>query len=99
MSGEKGKEIYFTRRWRHLRDRIRERDGHLCSQCKANGLTVAGVDVHHKKPLFQNPELAFNEDNLILLCRPCHYKHKEVEKSEKEKAWQRLVDELVEVES
>ena len=52
-----------------------------------------------KKPLFQNPELAFNEDNLILLCRPCHYKHKEVEKSEKEKAWQRLVDELVEVES
>lgn len=99
MAGHEGKEIYFTRRWRNLRDRIRERDGHLCSECKGNGLTVAGIDVHHIKPIMEFPELAFNEDNLILLCRPCHYKHKQVEVTEKEAAWQSLVDELIEVES
>ena len=34
--------------------------------------TVQAEEVHHKIPVEERPDLAFHEDNLLSVCRPCH---------------------------
>ena len=34
----------------------------------------AAREVHHKKPVRQFPELAFDMENLTSLCIPCHHR-------------------------
>jgi hypothetical protein len=51
-----------------LRAIVLERDGFKCVDC---GSSVA-LEVHHKKPVKDFPELEFDLDNCITLCRSCH---------------------------
>ncbi len=48
---------------------ILERDGYSCRLCgaKSNRLTL-----HHILPIWARPDLAAEENNLIVLCRACH---------------------------
>lgn len=52
--------------------------GGLCECCLKAGIIKAGVIVHHKVHLtpdnIDNPEVALNPDNLMLVCRDCHAK-------------------------
>ena len=40
----------------------------VCADCKRE----AAVDVHHKVPLSERPDLRCVEDNCVALCHACH---------------------------
>lgn len=53
-----------------MRERIRKRDGYLCSACKAEGVLTPGYQVDHTVPLEQGGS---NDDgNQALLCKRHH---------------------------
>lgn len=51
-----------------IRREILERDGWKCFVCGVGGK----LEIHHKKPVYSHPELAFAKDNLGAICRQCH---------------------------
>ena len=44
----------------------------LCQPCMADGRTTAAKDVHHIVKVSDRPELVYDEDNLLSVCRACH---------------------------
>lgn len=67
------KKFYDDRYWITLANRILERDGNECQECKREGkLTIKQhnkkLDIHHIKELETNPELAYEESNLLTVC-------------------------------
>lgn len=54
--------------WDRLRDRV-VRDAGECQACNAK----KGLEAHHKTPVHVWPEGELIEDNLIVLCRDCHF--------------------------
>ena len=71
--GENAKER-TTYKYRQFRKRILERD-EICQMCG----TKKNLEVHHTMPFAQYPELRYDEDNAITLCKKCHMKlHKEL---------------------
>lgn len=54
------------------RKKVYQRDNYKCQQCNSNKRTK--LHMHHIIPLFQDPSLAFDMDNLITLCPDCHIK-------------------------
>ena len=52
-----------------MRHQLLERDGFQCRLCgKLGGL----LEIHHIIPIWAQPELAANRDNLAMVCVPCH---------------------------
>lgn len=47
-----------------------EKQAGICADCQ----TRAGIDLHHIKTRGSRPDLKYNLDNLVLLCRKCHQK-------------------------
>ncbi|MBC1983022.1 HNH endonuclease [Listeria booriae] len=72
----KNKSFYRTQAWIDLRTSIYIRDGGRCREC---GKFVYGRDaqVHHIKPIWKNPELKLDVENVILVCAACHPKLEE----------------------
>ncbi len=68
------KKLYNSSAWKNLARNIRERQFYRCQVCGALNATA----VHHIHPLtpenVENPRVALNPDNLILLCADCHNK-------------------------
>ncbi len=69
--------------WQAQRARTRERDGYRCAECGAAETRNHQHDVHHRVPfrvfnyipgLNRNDRLANRLENLVLLCRRCHYR-------------------------
>lgn len=58
------------RPWRRLRDRVMQRDGGLCQECRRAGLVTAATDVDHIQSLSAGG--ADDESNLQALCSACH---------------------------
>lgn len=69
------RQWYSGRRWRKLRE-LFLMDHPLCVD--PFGLhgerPVPATEVHHKIPRRQRPDLAYDEENLEGLCKPCHSK-------------------------
>lgn len=67
------KSLYYrylrSNRWRKKRQKVLERDGHMCQNCGCDVSQFA--DVHHKtyKRLYRE-----RLSDLITLCRSCHNK-------------------------
>jgi len=57
--------------WKTVRRTIIIRDELTCKKC---GVRDVRFDVHHIKPYKKYPEIRFEEDNLITLCKNCHKK-------------------------
>lgn len=55
-------------RFRRARKQALLRDGYQCQSCG----TRENLTVHHQIKARTAPELAFDVDNLITLCRSCH---------------------------
>ena len=69
---------YQSTEWDKLRRKVLRRDGYSCQFCgklclgkKRNGESPI---VDHIMPVKEYPHLAFNEDNLRVLCRSCDNK-------------------------
>jgi 5-methylcytosine-specific restriction protein A len=73
-------EIYQDKRWLKLRNHKR-RVNPLCERCESLGKVTPMVEVHHKVPFDDEPDLAFECDNLESLCTLCHeFRHKELKR-------------------
>lgn len=54
--------------WKVWRKKVFKRDGYKCIDCGKGGY----LEPHHIIPLKENLKEAFNINNGITLCRPCH---------------------------
>ncbi len=68
---KKTRNFYDSVEWRHMREFVK-RDEKICRMCKAEGFTVAGVEVDHIIPRVKRPDLQLERSNLQLLCVPHH---------------------------
>lgn len=57
--------------YRSWRATVYERDAYTCQEC---GQVGGSLEAHHIKPWSECPELRFDVDNGITLCKPCHAK-------------------------
>lgn len=63
-----------SKRWKSLRERIIKRDGGMCNRCwvQLNLIENNNLQVHHIKPRSEYPELMYDPDNLITVCKTCN---------------------------
>lgn len=63
-----------TTRWTKMRKKILKRDKYLCQRClhKYSELNSNELQVHHIRSRKNHPELMFDEDNLMTLCKTCN---------------------------
>jgi 5-methylcytosine-specific restriction endonuclease McrA len=66
--------FYDSKQWKCKREAILVRDKYQCQECRRYGKLVEAKEVHHKVHLEDAPELAFDDDNLVSLCKACHRK-------------------------
>lgn len=61
-------------KWRRLRLYIIDRDNCMCQRCynKYNIINSNDLTVHHIKSRHYYPELIYDEDNLVTICRQCN---------------------------
>ena len=95
MSRDKNyQRLLNSKRWRQGKAYVDARAEGLCERCKREGDITPGVDHHHIVPVESaNPDdpkamerLAFDVNNIELLCVPCHIKtHQEMRSHTKEK--------------
>lgn len=77
MAKEFAKAFYNSKKWKDCREYIYNKYFGICAECGK-----PGEEVHHIKFLtpsnINDPSISLNEDNLILLCKDCHFKkHKD----------------------
>lgn len=65
--------FYATYEWRQLRYRALKKYGSRCLCCGRSPKDGATMHVDHIKPRKQFPELAFELDNLQVLCAVCNH--------------------------
>lgn len=71
------RKIYSSERWRRLRAWKFSCDP-LCESCLREGKTVPAEDIHHVVSFMSTDDpqrrihLAYDYDNLMSLCKPCH---------------------------
>lgn len=71
--------IYQDTRWKRLRA-IKFAEAPLCEHCLREGRVTQTEEVHHivpfdvKASVDEQERLAFDYDNLVSLCVPCHKK-------------------------
>lgn len=70
------KRFYSSKEWKTCRDAYRKKAKGLCEKCLAKGIIKQGDHVHHKIELtlenMNNPTIAYDFNNLELLCFECH---------------------------
>ena len=73
MAREFSKAFYHSKEWQQVREYVLMRDSYLCRICGA-----PAEEVHHKIHLtpgnLYDPRVNLNPDNLISLCKECHFK-------------------------
>ena len=65
---DKGRPPFPVARWR---SEVFERDDYRCRDCGSRGVQL---QAHHVVPWHSAPDLRFDVDNGITLCRDCHHK-------------------------
>ena len=72
MARKFAKAFYNSIEWQKVREAVLKRDKYLCVKCGK-----PATEVHHKKHL--SPEniwdvsISLNPDNLVSLCKDCHF--------------------------
>ena len=61
-------------KYKMWRKQVYERDNYVCQECgcKSNKEEYVYLEAHHIKPFATFPELRFDIDNGITLCKKCH---------------------------
>jgi 5-methylcytosine-specific restriction endonuclease McrA len=90
-NGRAGYSVYRTAQWQALRLEAKRRDDFKCTECGSRGR----LEVHHKIPVRQAPELSFDLGNVTCLCPTCHTKQTNAERgispSPEREAWAQLL--------
>lgn len=72
MARNFSKSFYNSAEWNMVRNSVLLRDFYLCQNCGK-----PATEVHHKIHLTPNnindPSITLNMDNLVSLCRDCHF--------------------------
>lgn len=63
--------LYFTRRWKKLRERQLLIEPY-CAECAKKGMRTRATDVDHIRPHRGIRRLFYDSDNLQSLCHSCH---------------------------
>lgn len=71
VGGKSLEKVSHTIEWREWRKSIFERDNYTCQDC---GKIGGRLEPHHKKSVYRYPELVFEKNNGITLCKECHKK-------------------------
>lgn len=63
-----------SKRWKQFRRLIIQRDKGICQRCLAqkNIFNNESLQVHHIKPRIKYPELMYDENNVITICKTCN---------------------------
>lgn len=63
-----------SRKWKTIREQAIIRDNGVCVLClsKYKRIFSKGLEVHHIVKRIDNPDLMYNLDNLVTVCRYCH---------------------------
>lgn len=65
--------IRHTKTWEHKRAEVKEKANGLCEVCMDRGTyTYTGLEVHHIDKLRDRPDLAYDNENLVCLCKLHH---------------------------
>ena len=76
MAQEWAKPFYNSHEWAQVREYVMMRDKYTCQKCYR-----PAQEVHHKKHLSKDniwdPSITLNPDNLVALCRDCHFRQHE----------------------
>lgn len=68
-------KLRTCRKWDTTRKKVLARDHYLCRICFSQHVINADdLEVHHIEPLADNPDAAYDTDNLITLCVIHHKK-------------------------
>lgn len=66
-------KLRYTTGWRKKAQQIKEESNFLCAVCLDNGVfNYNDLEVHHIEKLNEAPAKAFEDSNLICLCRTHH---------------------------
>ena len=80
MAQEFAKTFYKSKAWQECREFILMRDAYLCTRCGG-----PAEEVHHKERLTPNnisdARVSLNPENLISLCRACHFEEHKADKA------------------
>ncbi|MBQ0112445.1 MAG: HNH endonuclease [Bacteroidales bacterium] len=77
MAREFSKSFYNSIEWQRVREYVMARDHHTCVKCGAVAEEVHHI-IHLTKENIGDTSITLNADNLICLCKDCHFKeHKE----------------------
>lgn len=72
MARDFSKAFYNSKEWEKVRHAVMMRDRFLCVNCGR-----AATEVHHKIHLtpknIGDPNITLNMDNLVSLCKDCHF--------------------------
>lgn len=81
MARDFSRQFYKSKEWKQTREYVLKRDNYLCQHCNA-----PAQEVHHKKKLtpenIHDLSICLNPDNLISLCKDCHFKEHYQDKAE-----------------
>lgn len=69
---EFAKAFYKSSQWRNVRGYCMIRDHYLCVKCGEPAAEVHHI-VHLSPQNINDPSISLNPDNLISLCRKCHF--------------------------
>lgn len=63
-----------SKRWHYFRQQIILRDGGECQRCKIlfHKHVFEPLEVHHIKPRETHPELMYDPDNVVTICKSCN---------------------------
>ena len=79
MSRKFAEAFYHSTEWKKVREFVLMRDRYKCTRCSS-----PAEEVHHIIRLspenIWDPKITLNPDNLISLCKDCHFEEHKVEK-------------------
>lgn len=71
-SKEEKRKIRNWFEYKEWRKKVFERDNYTCRDCNIKWLYI---EAHHKKSFTEYPELRYDVDNWLTLCKKCHNKY------------------------
>ena len=81
MARKFSKSFYNSKEWRLTREYILKRDNYLCLHCGAPAQEVHHV-IHLSPKNITDVTVSLNPNNLVSLCRDCHFKEHYGDKGE-----------------